>query len=100
MIESGAKIKNERNIRDVDLLLIKLEKIDNTFYERLIKFISEHGYKPKIIAHNTDRLSLNGLEIISSKRQLLRHNKEIKMTHKEFDILEVLLPILTRFAKK
>jgi len=79
-------LKNERNRHDVDLLLIpwqtalkkrvivgclkgiKLERIDNDFYESLIKFISDHGYKPKVIVHNTDSLSINGLEIVSLKR--------------------------------
>lgn len=74
----------------MDLLLIKLEKIDNNFYESLIKFISDHGYKPKVIVHNTDRLLINGLEIVSSKRQLFLNKKEISMTNKEFDILELL----------
>ncbi len=47
-------MENERNRHDVDLLLIKLERVDNDFYESLIKFISDHGYKPKVIVHNTD----------------------------------------------
>ena len=33
----------------MDLLILKLERVDNTFYERLLKFISDHGYKPKVI---------------------------------------------------
>ena len=74
----------------MDLLLIKLEKVDNVFYERLIKFISDHGYKPKVIVHNTDSFSINGLGIVSSRRQLFQHKKEIPMTNKEFDILELL----------
>ena len=74
----------------MDLLLIKLERVDNDFYESLIKFISDHGYKSKVIVHNTDSLSINGLEIVSSKRQLFRHKEEISMTNKEFDILELL----------
>lgn len=82
--------EKERNRHDVDLLLIKLERVDNDFYENLIKFISDHGYKPKVIVHNTDSLSINGLEIVSSKRQLFRHKEEISMTNKEFDILELL----------
>lgn len=75
----------------MDLLLIKLEKIDNIFYESLLKFISDHGYKPKVVAHNTDSLSINGLEIVSSKRQVFRNKEEIFMTNKEFDILELLV---------
>ncbi len=63
----------------MDLLLIKRERVDNDFYESLI-FISDHGYKPKVIVHNTDSLSINGLEIVSSKRQLFRHKEEISMT--------------------
>ena len=82
--------EKERNRHDVDLLLIKLERVDNDFYESLIKFIADHGYKPKVIVHNTDSLSINGLEIVSSKRQLFRHKEEISMTNKEFDILELL----------
>ncbi len=82
--------EKERNRHDVDLLLIKLERVDNDFYESLIKFISDHGYKPKVIVHNTDSLSINGLGIVSSKRQLFRHKEEISMTNKEFDILELL----------
>lgn len=82
--------EKKRNRHDVDLLLIKLERVDNDFYESLIKFISDHGYKPKVIVHNTDSLSINGLEIVSSKRQLFRHKEEISMTNKEFDILELL----------
>lgn len=74
----------------MDLLLIKLERIDNGFYESLIKFISDHGYIPKVVVHNTDSLSINGLEIVSSKRQIFHHKKEISMTNKEFDILELL----------
>ena len=74
----------------MDLLLVKLERIDNGFYESLIKFISDHGYTPKVVVHNTDSLSINGLEIVSSKRQIFRHKKEISMTNKEFDILELL----------
>ena len=72
--------EKERNRHDVDLLLIKLERVDNDFYESLIKFIADHGYKPKVIVHNTDSLSINGLEIVSSKRQLFRHKEEISMT--------------------
>ena len=74
----------------MDLLLIRLEKIDNDFYESLIKFISDHGYSPKVVVRNTDILSFHGLEIISSKHQVLLHDKEIKMTKKEFYILELL----------
>lgn len=74
----------------MDLLLIKLERIDNGFYESLIKFISDHGYTPKVVVHNTDSLSINGLEIVSSKCQIFHHKKEISMTNKEFDILELL----------
>ncbi|GFI25553.1 hypothetical protein IMSAGC012_00664 [Lachnospiraceae bacterium] len=32
----------------MDLLILKLERIDNTFYENLLKFISGHGYTPKV----------------------------------------------------
>lgn len=74
----------------MDLLLIKLEKIDNDFYESLIKFISDHGYSPKVDIRNTDILSMNGLEIISSKHQVFLQNKEIHLTNKEFYILELL----------
>ena len=74
----------------MDLLILKLERVDNTFYERLLKFISDHGYKPKVIVHNTDSFSINGLEIVSSKRQIFQHKEEIPMTNKEFDILELL----------
>ena len=74
----------------MDLLLIRLEKIDNDFYESLIKFISDHGYSPKVVVRNTDILSFHGLKIISSKHQVLLHDKEIKMTKKEFYILELL----------
>lgn len=74
----------------MELLLIKLESIDTDFYESLIKFISDHGYRPEVVAHNTDILSFNGLEIVPSKRQLFLHKKEILMTNKEFGILELL----------
>lgn len=33
----------------MDLLILKLERIDNTFYENLLKFISGHGYTPKVV---------------------------------------------------
>lgn len=72
------------------MLLIKLEQIDSAFYESLLKFILEHGYTPKVVVHSIDSFSINGLEIITSKRQLFRHKKEIFMTNKEFDILELL----------
>lgn len=74
----------------MDLLIIKLEKIDNTFYESLLEFISEHGYVPKVVVKNTDVLSLGDLKIISSKHQIRFRNKEVFMTSKEFDILEFL----------
>lgn len=74
----------------MDMLLIKLEQIDSAFYESLLKFILEHGYTPKVVVHSIDSFSINGLEIIPSKRQLFRHKKEIFMTKKEFDILELL----------
>lgn len=81
--------------------MIKLERVDNNFYESLLKFISDHGYKPKVIFHNTESFSINGLEIISSKRQLFLHKKEISMTNKEFDILELLARNKGRvFSKK
>lgn len=66
------------------------KSIDIDFYESLIKFISDHGYRPKVVAHNTEILSFNGLEIVPSKRQLFLHKKEIPMTNKEFGILELL----------
>lgn len=74
----------------MDLLLIKLEKVDNDFYQSLIKFISDHGYSPKVVVRNTDTLSFKNLEIISSKHQVFLHNEEIHMTNKEFYILELL----------
>lgn len=74
----------------MDMLLIKLEQIDSAFYESLLKFILEHGYTPKVVVHSIDSFSINGLEIFPSKRQLFRHKKEIFMTNKEFDILELL----------
>lgn len=74
----------------MDLLLIKLENIDEAFYEHLISFISEHGYTPKVVVKNKDILSFHGLEIVSSKRQVLLQGKEISMTNKEFEILELL----------
>lgn len=64
--------------------------MDNDFYQSLIKFISDHGYSPKVVVRNTDTLSFKNLEIISSKHQVFLHNKEIHMTNKEFYILELL----------
>lgn len=57
-------------------LLIKLERIDDNFYKSLIKFILDHGYTPEVVVRNTDSFSINGLEIISSKRQLFLHKKD------------------------
>lgn len=74
----------------MDLLLMKLEKIDNVFYDSLLKFISDHGYVPKVIVRNVDSLSFGGLEVISSKRQVFLCKEEIPMTNKEFDILRLL----------
>lgn len=74
----------------MDLLIIKLEKIDNSFYDSLLNFISDHGYTPKVVAKNCDRISFHGLEIISSKHQVLLNKQEISMTNKEFTILELL----------
>lgn len=64
--------------------------MDNDFYQSLIKFISDHGYSPKVVVRNTDTLSFKNLEIISSKHQVFLHNKKIHMTNKEFYILELL----------
>lgn len=74
----------------MDLLIIKLEKIDNSFYDSLLNFISDHGYTPKVVVNNCDRISFHGLEIVSSKRQVLLNKQEISMTNKEFTILELL----------
>ena len=74
----------------MDLLLMKLEKIDNVFYDSLLKFISDHGYVPKVIVRNADSLSFGKLEVISSKRQVFLCKEEIPMTNKEFDILRLL----------
>ena len=74
----------------MDLLLMKLERIDNVFYDSLLKFISDHGYVPKVIVRNADSLSFGGLEVISSKRQVFLCKEEIPMTNKEFDILRLL----------
>lgn len=74
----------------MDLLIIKLEKVDSFFYEELLNFILERGYTPNVVVRNTDRLSFHGLEIISSKHQVFLHKKEIPMTKKEFAILELL----------
>ena len=74
----------------MDLLLMKLEKIDNVFYDSLLKFISDHGYVPKVIVRSVDSLSFGGLEVISSKRQVFLCKEEIPMTNKEFDILRLL----------
>ena len=84
----------------MDLLILKLERIDNTFYENLLKFISGHGYTPKVVIRNTDSLSINGLKIISSKRQLFRHKEEISLTNKEFDILDCWRGIRGRYSVK
>lgn len=74
----------------MDLLLMKLERIDNTFYDSLLKFISDHGYAPKIIVRNADSLLFGELEIIFSKRQVFLCKEEVPMTNKEFDILRLL----------
>ena len=80
----------------MDLLLIRLEKIDNDFYESLIKFISDHGYSPKVVVRNTDILSFHGLKIISSKHQVLLHDKEIKMKGRYLRKIK----FMTRFGEK
>ena len=74
----------------MDLLLMKLERIDNVFYDSLLKFISDHGYVPKVIVRNADSLLFGELEVISSKRQVFLCKEEIPMTNKEFDILRLL----------
>lgn len=74
----------------MDLLLIKLEKVDDMFYERLLNFMSEHGYTQKMIAKDKDEICIHDLKVISSRRQVFLHKKEIHMTNKEFDILELL----------
>ena len=56
----------------------------------LMIWITDHGYSPEVVVRNTDILSFHGLEIISSKHQVLLHDEEIKMTKKEFYILELL----------
>lgn len=74
----------------MNLLLIKIEGIDNIFYDNLLKFILEHGYTPGVIVRSADSLSFGGLEIVFSKRQVFLWKKEIPMTNKEFDILKLL----------
>lgn len=74
----------------MDLLLIKMEKVDENFYKSLLQFISESGYKSQIVTYSTDELVYKELAIIPSKRQVLLHQKEVILTAKEFDILELL----------
>ena len=80
----------ERIEINVDLLLIKMEKVDENFYKSLLQFISESGYKSQIVTYSTDELVYKELAIIPSKRQVLLHQKEVILTAKEFDILELL----------
>lgn len=74
----------------MDLLLIKMEKVDDNFYESLLQFISESGYKSQAVALCREELIFKDLEIIPSKRQVLLCKEEVYMTAKEFDILELL----------
>lgn len=60
------------------LLLIKLEKADNDFYESLIEFISDHGYKPKVIVHNTDSLLE---EVLEFKKTMIAKNLQSGNIH-------------------
>ncbi len=84
----------------MDLLLIKLERIDDNFYKKPDKVHIGSWYTPEVVVRNTDSFSINGLEIISSKRQLFLHKKEVPMTNKEFDILELLQGIRDRYLVK
>lgn len=74
----------------VDLILIKMENVDEDFFNNLLQFISEHGCEPQIVTRCKKRLVFKNLEIISSKRQVLFHHEEVFLTAKEFDILELL----------
>lgn len=74
----------------MDLLLIKMEKVDDNFYESLLQFISESGYKSQVVTLCREELIFKDLEIIPSKRQVLLCKEEVYMTAKEFDILELL----------
>ena len=67
-----------------------MEKVDENFYKSLLQFISESGYKSQIVTYSTDELVYKELAIIPSKRQVLLHQKEVILTAKEFDILELL----------
>lgn len=74
----------------MDVLLIKMEKVDESFYENLLQFISESGYKSQIVSRCKEELVSKDLEIIPSKRKVLLYHEEVFLTAKEFDILELL----------
>lgn len=74
----------------MDLILIKIENVDDSFYKKFFQFISESGCKYQVITESKDELRFNELKIIPSKRQVWLNHKEIKLTAKEFDIFELL----------
>lgn len=74
----------------VDVLFIMMEKVQEGFYDELMKLAVQYGYKINRATYDAKDISFGELRIIPSKRQVFMNKQEISMTSKEFDILEFL----------
>ena len=69
----------------MDLLLIKMEKVEECFWNNLLQFISENGYKPQIVSRCREELSFKEIQFIPLKRQKLFRHQQVFLTPKEQD---------------
>lgn len=73
-----------------DVILIRMENIDDVFYAKLVKLMNEYGYQMQDSTNKKVSLSFPGLEIIPERHQVFQNGKEIVLTGKEFQILMLL----------
>lgn len=60
----------------MDLILIKMEKIADDFYEKLLNLISEYKCQMDIVSCDISEISLGDLIIIPSKHQVFLKKKK------------------------
>lgn len=64
----------------MDVLLIKMEKVDESFYENLLQFISESGYKSQIVSHCKEEIydRIWGECYVSDNRNIIAYINKIR----------------------
>lgn len=71
-------------------MFVKMENVDEEFYEKFRQLIKEYGYQLPADCTEDTSFSFEGLKLIPENYQVFRDGKEIFLTGKEFEILILL----------